>query len=350
MPRKALVTFDFPSAPTVGGATTWYVTPTGTNASGTWGISVTGNAGTATTLQTARNINGTSFNGSANIIIAEPTFSGQLSGYTQTDANTFTGGLTARYLSSGATNKPTGTDHALLTMAYDSAWAVQLAGDWRTNTWYSRTEQSGTWGSWVTMLSSANYNSSTDTVFYSSGDDYIRKNNATGFRASLNVPTRTGGDASGTWGISITGNAATVTNGVYTTGNQTIAGDKTFSGTTALAAASTVDGGAIGYRHVPVTVSNAATNIAQTHNGKAIGKDDTTAYTYSIPDGLDIGTIITVFNNAASGNITVAMTGSEVMRLAGTTSTGSRTVGPYGEGTFHKVSATTWLSAGPAVS
>jgi hypothetical protein len=472
MPRKALVTFDFPSAPTVGGATTWYVTPTGTNASGTWGISVTGNAGTATTLQTARNINGTSFNGSANIIIAEPTFSGQLSGYTQTDANTFTGGLTARYLSSGATNKPTGTDHALLTMAYDSAWAVQLAGDWRTNTWYSRTEQSGTWGSWVTMLSSANYNSfaptltgtgasgnwginvtgssasttgnagtattlqtartingvsfngsanititantpntltigtyltgnnfngsaattwavdatttataskivarngsgddfrrygfaeyfnmshgasgaTTDTVFYSSGDDYIRKNNATGFRASLNVPTRTGGDASGTWGISITGNAATVTNGVYTTGNQTIAGDKTFSGTTALAAASTVDGGAIGYRHVPVTVSNAATNIAQTHNGKAIGKDDTTAYTYSIPDGLDIGTIITVFNNAASGNITVAMTGSEVMRLAGTTSTGSRTVGPYGEGTFHKVSATTWLSAGPAVS
>ena len=51
----------------------------------------------------------------------------------------------------------------------------------------------------------------TDTIFYSSGDDYIRKNNATGFRASLNVPTRTGGDASGTWGISITGNAATAT-------------------------------------------------------------------------------------------------------------------------------------------
>jgi trimeric autotransporter adhesin len=46
-----------------------------------------------------------------------------------------------------------------------------------------------------------------DTVFYSSTDDYIRKNNATGFRASLNVPTRTGGDASGTWGISVTGSA-----------------------------------------------------------------------------------------------------------------------------------------------
>lgn len=50
-----------------------------------------------------------------------------------------------------------------------------------------------------------------DTIFYSSTDDYIRKNNATGFRASLNVPTRTGGDASGTWGINVTGNAATAT-------------------------------------------------------------------------------------------------------------------------------------------
>lgn len=51
---------------------------------------------------------------------------------------------------------------------------------------------------------------SSDTIFYSSTDDYIRKTNATGMRAALNVPTRTGGDASGTWGISITGNADTV--------------------------------------------------------------------------------------------------------------------------------------------
>jgi hypothetical protein len=40
---------------------------TGTGASGTWAISITGNAATATTLQTARTIGGISFNGSANI-------------------------------------------------------------------------------------------------------------------------------------------------------------------------------------------------------------------------------------------------------------------------------------------
>lgn len=48
-----------------------------------------------------------------------------------------------------------------------------------------------------------------DSTFYSSTDDYIRKTDAAGMRASLNVPGRTGGDASGTWGINITGNAAT---------------------------------------------------------------------------------------------------------------------------------------------
>jgi hypothetical protein len=51
-----------------------------------------------------------------------------------------------------------------------------------------------------------------DSVFYSSNDDYIRKNDASGFRQSLDVPTRTGGNASGTWGINITGNADASTN------------------------------------------------------------------------------------------------------------------------------------------
>jgi len=43
---------------------------TGNGASGNWAINVTGNAATATILQTARNINGTSFNGSAAITTA----------------------------------------------------------------------------------------------------------------------------------------------------------------------------------------------------------------------------------------------------------------------------------------
>jgi len=54
-----------------------------------------------------------------------------------------------------------------------------------------------------------------DSVFYSSPDNYIRKNTAAGMRSSLNVPTRTGGDASGTWSINVNGSAASATNATY---------------------------------------------------------------------------------------------------------------------------------------
>jgi hypothetical protein len=52
-----------------------------------------------------------------------------------------------------------------------------------------------------------------------------------GLAIGTDVPSPTGTGASGTWAIDVTGNAATVTNGVYTTGDQTIAGIKTFSST-----------------------------------------------------------------------------------------------------------------------
>jgi hypothetical protein len=57
---------------------------------------------------------------------------------------------------------------------------------------YHRHGSSTTWGAWTKFLDSGNYNAY--------------------------APTLTGGNASGTWGINITGNAATVTNGVYSNG------------------------------------------------------------------------------------------------------------------------------------
>jgi hypothetical protein len=48
-------------------------------------------------------------------------------------------------------------------------------------------------------------------------------------KISENAPTKTGSGATGTWNISVTGNAGSVTNGVYTTSNQTVGGVKTFS-------------------------------------------------------------------------------------------------------------------------
>jgi len=62
-----------------------------------------------------------------------------------------------------------------------------------------------------------------------SGADAARIN--LGLVIGTDVPSPTGTGASGTWAIDISGVAATVTNGVYTTGDQTIAGNKTFSST-----------------------------------------------------------------------------------------------------------------------
>ena len=57
---------------------------------------------------------------------------------TNTCNSAFGVGVVARYLSSTATGKPTGNDHALLSLAYSSDWFYQLAGDWRTDNLYVR--------------------------------------------------------------------------------------------------------------------------------------------------------------------------------------------------------------------
>ena len=59
-------------------------TLTGSGANGTWGISVTGNAGSATALQTARNINSVAFSGAADITITADSPTSMYGEYTPT--------------------------------------------------------------------------------------------------------------------------------------------------------------------------------------------------------------------------------------------------------------------------
>ena len=74
------------------------------------------------------------------------------------------------------------TDGGLYSSAYSSAWIHQIYGDFRTGQIAIRGKLSGTWQAWRVVLDSSNY---------------------TGY-----APTLTGGGASGTWGISISGNSA----------------------------------------------------------------------------------------------------------------------------------------------
>ena len=67
-------------------------------------------------------------------------------------------GVTFNYMQSNATNRPTGVDHSLMTMAYSSAWQTQIAQDWRNKgRMYIRSQENGTWGSWGQVWSSHDF-------------------------------------------------------------------------------------------------------------------------------------------------------------------------------------------------
>jgi hypothetical protein len=77
------------------------------------------------------------------------------------------------------------TDGAMYANAYSSLWQHQIYGDYRTGQIAVRGKNNNVWQSWRTVLDSSNFNTY--------------------------APTLTGTGASGSWGISVTGNAATAT-------------------------------------------------------------------------------------------------------------------------------------------
>ena len=125
----------------------------------------------------------------------------------------------------------------------------------------------------------------------------------------------------------------------------------TFTGTPVLPDAATIGAGGpkVGYRNIPVNLSNAALTLTTDYDGECVYKNNTTAYTFSIPDGLPDGTVFSFANCGSAGDITISMTGSEVLRLAGTTTTGSRTIAPYGDAVVRRVGGI-WLCSGAGVT
>jgi len=186
--------------------------------SSSYAINISGNAGTATTLATARAINGVAFNGSAAINI------------------NLNNAITVNTSGSGAVSGSTFNGSSAITISYNSVGA----------------------------------------------------------------PSITGANASGTWGINISGNANTatsatsagsVTNGVYTTGDQSIAGNKTFSGV-------------LGVRTVSETVHALGTSTVLTATNGTIQTRTITANT-TFTETLQSGqSIVLVLTGAGSFNIT----------------------------------------------
>lgn len=236
---------------------------TPTACSTTLGVSITGNAATATKLQTARTINGTSFDGTANIVTAywgtarTISLSGAVTGsasvngsqnvtitttyqFGSIDGRYVGGNKTANHGSSGTaytadTYSSTFVNKAFVAFAERGSWAYANNGYVSTDTGVN-IPLAGTaifqWGASdtnKTQLYITPYNNSgvsnpavNEMLFYTSnGSSYtsawtrvLTHRNYTNYTV-----TKTGGGASGTWGISITGNAATATTAQYLASN-----------------------------------------------------------------------------------------------------------------------------------
>lgn len=224
---------------------------TPTACSTTLGVSITGNAATATKLQTARTINGTSFDGTANIVTAywgtarTISLSGAVTGSASVNGSqnvTITttyqfGSIDGRYVGGNKTANHGSSGTAYTADIYSSTFvnkafvAFAERGSWAyANNGYVSTDTgvniplAGTaifqWGASdtnKTQLYITPHNNSgvsnpaaNEMLFYTSnGSGYtsawtrvLTHRNYTAYTV-----TKTGGGASGTWGISITGSA-----------------------------------------------------------------------------------------------------------------------------------------------
>lgn len=226
---------------------------TPTACSTTLGVSITGNAATATKLQTARTINGTSFDGSANITTAywgatrTITLSGAVTGSASVNGSqnvtittTYqTGSIDGRYVggkkiaghgSQGTaytadTYSSNFVNKAFVAYAERGSWAYANNGYITTDTGVN-IPLAGTaifqWGAsdtnktqlFITPINNSGVSNPAvnEMLFYTSnGSEYSSgwSRVLTNRNYTIYTVTKTGGGASGTWGISITGNAAT---------------------------------------------------------------------------------------------------------------------------------------------
>ena len=171
--------------------TSYTVTKTGSGASGTWGISVSGSAGSVAWENVVRKpdsynpsnhthnyAGSTSAGGPANSLAG---FTNTTNSATAVDNATQNGHV---YVT-GTSGIFSQNDGAAFVQAYSTSWVAQIYQDYRTGQIALRGRNNGTWQAWRKVLDSSNYTSYT--------------------------VTKTGSGASGTWGINVSGNAATAT-------------------------------------------------------------------------------------------------------------------------------------------
>lgn len=123
---------------------------------------------------------------------------------------------------------------------------------------------------------------------------------ASGARLNLDVPSTTGGNATGTWNISITGSAASVTSNA------------------------TVNGVLVGYRSMPRSTTTTTATVGD------VGKCIAIVNSITIPSGtFAAGDIVSIYNTGA-GALTINEGAGLTLRLVASGNTGNRLIAQYG--------------------
>ena len=143
-----------------------------------------------------------------------------------------------------------------------------------------------------------------------------------------------------------TGSTLTVADGKTLTASNSI----TLAGTDSTTMTFPPASASVGYLNIPINSQSAAYTTVLADSGKAIfhPSTDANARTFTIDSNANVayavGTAIT-FINMTSQVVTIAIT-SDTMYLAGTGTTGSRSLAQYGLATAVKMTTTTWIISG----
>jgi hypothetical protein len=166
--------------------------------------------------------------------------------------------------------------------------------------------------------------------------------NATSTNATVTNFTATNATSTNATVTNFTTTNANVTGGVVTGVNIT---SSNLAASNAVTDTGTIAATSSGFRGLPQNSQTGAYTLALTDAGKHIS---ITTGGIIIPANssvaFPIGSAISIYNNSASSQ-TISIT-TDTMYLAGTASTGSRTLGQRGVATCLKVTSTTWVISG----
>lgn len=114
----------------------------------------------------------------------------------------------------------------------------------------------------------------------------------------------------------------------------------------------TVASTTLGYLNTPLDAKTASYTAVLGDSGKTILLSSGSSVTFTIDSNAnvpyDTGTVLT-FINMSSSSLSIAIT-TDTMYLAGTGSTGTRTLAQYGVATAIKMTSTTWLISGTGLT